>query len=89
MDEQQVFFEPSPGMYRFFEGIEDEDSGVEDLPFTNYVELDSNNETNTDIYSHSVDATTCFDHDDDELSFMDDDKDEDYKPRVTNMPKKV
>ncbi|XP_045187445.2 uncharacterized protein LOC123545175 [Mercenaria mercenaria] len=88
MEDQHIYFEPSPGMYRFFEGIEDDDSGVEDLPFTNYVELDDTSEKDRDMYSHSVNAGTLFDQDEDELSFIDDDKDEDYKPRTSNLSKR-
>lgn len=91
--DDQFTFDNSSSMYSFFEDLDGEDSGMEDLPFSNYVELEGiieKTEAKKDNCMEILGTGTVFDQEEDELAFIDDDKDEDYKPRkASSISKKV
>ena len=77
-----AYFDAASGVYRFIDALDGDDSGVEDLPFTSYFDLDN-------AVNHIHVQTSCgrnqkrektIDFDEDEYAYEDDERDEDYKP---------
>lgn len=76
-----AYFDADVGVYRFVDDLEGEDSGVEDLPFTSYLELDhSVNKVQGEVTTNSQNSDQITDLDDDDFVFVDDERDVDYKP---------
>ena len=86
MDGFHLFYDASTGLFRYTDDG-DEDSGVEDLPFSLYscgTYESINNKPETSL------GNNCNDADDDDLTYIDDVRDGDYRPhKSAYVSKKV